>query len=391
MTLDFTTLMVAMATNLFTISLVLPFMMGRVVSPAARHVQASLLLQMAGWLAFIATGWRWERELAILAVALHGAAQWMLYRALELWLGPRPLRHILLVLVVLLPVGYGLGFGNYAWRVGWSNALLVTILCIVARAALYPRTAAGRNWRYVLVVSLLTSAAFTLARGVLGAFTDQYPHFRAPHPVNLAAAVVTNVNLVIGTIALLVAWRHETEQKLRMLAMTDALTGLPNRRGFTANAESLLAHTQRHDLAVTAMMLDLDHFKKVNDTHGHEAGDRALQLFGRLISDTSRSGDTVARLGGEEFAVLLLHARAAPASPSFDRRLREKLWSASAAELGFVLEYSVGAATFTPRSDDNLEALMARADAALYKAKAQGRARLVVDGQHLPEALEPVG
>ena len=73
------------------------------------------------------------------------------------------------------------------------------------------------------------------------------------------------------------------------------------------------------------------------------------------------------------------------------RRLREKLWSASAAELGFVLEYSAGAATFTPRSDDNLEALMARADAALYKAKAQGRARLVVDGQHLPEALEPVG
>ena len=376
MNLDFTTLLVAMATNLFTISVVLPFIMGRVVSPAARHVQASLLLQMAGWVAFIATASRWEREWAILAIAFHGAAQWLLYRALELWLGPRPLRRTLLVLVVLLPLGYGLGFGNYAWRVGWSNALLAAILCIVARAALYPRTPAGRNWRYVLVVSLLTSAAFTLARGVLGAFTDEYPHFRAPHPINLAAALVTKVNLVIGTIALLVAWRYETEQKLRTLAMTDALTSLLNRRGFTARAESLLGHAGRHNLAVTAMMLDLDHFKKVNDTHGHETGDRALQLFGRLIIDTARSGDVVARLGGEEFAVLLLHANAAPASASFDARLRQALQGASAKELGFMLDYSAGAATFAPGNADNLDALMARADAALYEAKASGRGRL---------------
>ena len=189
LSIDFLTLMIVMAANLFTISAVLPFIMGREVSRAARHVQAALLLQAVAWGAFIATASRWEREWAFVAIACHSAAQWMLYRALEQWLGPRPVRRVLLVLVVLLPLGYGLGFSNYAWRVGWSNALLALILCIVARAALYPRTPAGRQWRYVLVASLMTSAAFTLARGVLGAFTDQYPSFRTPHPLNLAAAV----------------------------------------------------------------------------------------------------------------------------------------------------------------------------------------------------------
>ena len=149
----------------------------------------------------------------------------------------------------------------------------------------------------------MVSAAFKLARGMLGAFTDQYPSFRTPHPVNLAAAVATNVSLVLGTVALLVAWRSEAEHKLRTLAMTDGLTSVFNRRGFTAQGSSLLAHAARHQLPMRALMLDLDHFKQDNDTHGHEAGDRALQLFARLLGGTCRSGD----LMGKEFGVLLLH------------------------------------------------------------------------------------
>ena len=125
----------------------------------------------------------------------------MLYRALEEWLGPRPLRRLLLVLVIATPLGYTLGFGHYAWRVGWANFLMATILCIVARATLAPVVEANLRWRSLMMDCLLTSAAFTLARGMLGAFNDQYPSFRTPHPVNLAAAVATNVSLVLGTVA----------------------------------------------------------------------------------------------------------------------------------------------------------------------------------------------
>ena len=375
MPLDFLTLMAVMATNLFMISAALPLIMGRGVSRAARHVQASLLLQAVAWAAIIASSSLWDQALSTLSIACNAAAQWMLYRALEEWLGPRPLPRLLLVLVIAAPLGYTLGFGHYAWRVGWANFLMAAILCIVARATLAPVVESSLRWRSLLLGCLLTSAAFTLARGMLGAFTDQYPSFRTPHPVNLAAAVATNVSLVLGTVALLVAWRAEAEQKLRTLAMTDGLTGLLNQRSFAQQGASLLAHAARHQLPVTALMLDVDHFKQINDTRGHEAGDRALQLFARLLGDSCRSGDLIGRLGGEEFGVLLLH-NSAPAGMAFDRRLRRRLHAASVAELGFALDYSAGLATPAPGETD-LAALMARADRALYEAKMAGRGRLV--------------
>lgn len=375
MPLDFLTLMTVMAANLFMISAALPLIMGRDVSRAARNMQASMLLQAVAWAAIIASSTLWDQALSTVSIACNAAAQWMLYRALEQWLGPRPLRHLLLVLVIAAPLGYTLGFGNYAWRVGWANGLMAAILCIVARATLSPVIEANRRWRSLLLGCLLTSAAFTLARGVLGAFTDLYPSFRTPHPVNLAAAVATNVSLVLGTVAVLVAWRSEAEQKLRALAMTDGLTGLLNRRGFTTQGGSLLAHATRHQLPMTALMLDLDHFKQINDTHGHEAGDRALQLFAQLLDEASRSGDLVGRMGGEEFGVLLLH-NSAPAGVSFDRRLRRRLHAASVAQLGFALDYSAGMAMAAP-GDAGLAELMARADDALYEAKTAGRGRLM--------------
>ena len=375
MPLDFLTLMTVMATNLFMISAALPLIMGRGVSRAARHVQASLLLQAVAWAAIIASSSLWDQALSTLSIACNAAAQWMLYRALEEWLGPRPLPRLLLVLVIAAPLGYTLGFGHYAWRVGWANFLMAAILCIVARATLAPVVESSLRWRSLLLGCLLTSAAFTLARGMLGAFTDQYPSFRTPHPVNLAAAVATNVSLVLGTVALLVAWRAEAEQKLRTLAMTDGLTGLLNQRSFALQGASLLAHAARHQLPVTALMLDVDHFKQINDTRGHEAGDRALQLFARLLGDTCRSGDLTGRLGGEEFGVLLLH-NSAPAGMAFDRRLRRRLHVASVAELGFALDYSAGLATPAPGETD-LAVLMARADRALYEAKTAGRGRLM--------------
>lgn len=378
MSLDFFTLMTVMAANLFMISAALPLIMGRDVSRAARFVQASLLLQAIAWAAVMVAGSAWDQAMSTFSIACQAAAQWMLYRALEEWLGPRPLRRVLLALVVAVPLGYTLGFDVYAWRVGWSNALLAVILLIVARATLFPVALAEGRWRTLLLGCLLTSAFFTLARGLLGAFTDEYPSFRTPHPVNLAAAVAVNVSLVLGTVAVLVAWRYEAEQQLRQQAMTDGLTGLLNRRGYSAQGENLLAHAWRHRLPLTAMMLDVDHFKQINDRHGHDAGDRALQLFARLLAETCRNGDLIARLGGEEFGVLLLH-NAAAAGVAFDRRLRSRLQDASAAELGFVLDYSAGMASLQP-GESSLAALMARADAALYEAKATGRGRLTGAG-----------
>lgn len=375
MQLDFFTLMTVMAVNLLTLSAALPVLMGNKASSAARSMQAGLLLQALGWVGFLASPWLWDQVLSTLAVGCHGLALWMVYRTLTLWLGPRPFARLILVLVVAAPVGYTLGFGHYAWRVGWSNFMLAVILLIVARATVYPVAGASRRWRGLLLGCLVVTAIFTAARGYLGAFTDQYTHFAAPHPVNLAAVLFTNAALVLSTVALLVAWRAEAEKKLRTLAITDGLTSLINRRGFTAQGKHMLGHAIRHQLPLTALMMDLDHFKKINDTKGHATGDKALVLFARLLRETCRSGDLVARLGGEEFGVLLLHNNAA-AGNSFDRRLRKRLKEVVESELGFSMTHSAGMAVLAP-GETSLSALMARADAALYRAKTEGRARLV--------------
>lgn len=379
MRLDFLTLLATTAVSLFLISAALPLIMGRNISASARYVQASLLLQALAWAAIIgstyAPGTLTDRILSTLSIGCGSAAQWMNYRALAGWLGPRPWPRTLMVLVVATPVGYFLSFGSYPIRVGWANFLLAAVTLLVAWATLHPLRPAESGWRRLILVSMVAMAGLTLARGIVGAFTEQYPSFRTPHPVNIAFALGACVTVVLNTIAMLVAWRDEAELKLRELAATDPLTGLPNRRGLEERAQAMLALARRHEQPLTAIMLDLDHFKRVNDTHGHEAGDRALQLFARLLNETCRSGDLMARLGGEEFGVLLLH-NDAPAGLSFDRRLRERVRKASMAELGFSLDYSAGMATLQP-GDATLATLMARADSALYDAKTAGRGRLM--------------
>ena len=377
MQLDFLTLLATTAISLFMISASLPLIMGRNISASARYVQASLLLQALAWAAIIASTYvpatLADRILSTVSIGCGTAAQWMNYRALAGWLGPRPWPRLLLVLVVATPLGYFLSFGNYAIRVGWANTLLAAVTLLVARATLQPQRPAETGWRRLIFVSMLTMACLTLARGIVGAFTDQYPSFRTPHPVNLAFALGACVTVVLNTIAMLVAWRDEAEIKLRELAVTDALTSLPNRRGFEERAQAMLAHARRHDLPLTALMLDLDHFKQVNDTHGHEVGDRALQLFSRLLKKTRRDGDLAARLGGEEFC-LLLHSDASAGAP-LDQRLRQRLRQTAPAELGLEIDFSAGLAVLRP-DDASIQPLLARADRALYEAKTAGRGRL---------------
>ncbi|GKT13985.1 GGDEF domain-containing protein [Acidovorax sp. SUPP2522] len=379
MRLDFVTLMAITATNLCMLSAALPLIMGRGAGTAARWVQASLLLQGLAWAAIIASSYAWDQTLSTVSMAANSLAQWALFEALAIWLGPRPGRRLVQALVVAIPLGYTLGFSHYAFRVGWANLLLATLLLAVARATLYPAHPAhfaDRRWRLLLMGCLATMAAFTAARGVLGAFTDAYPSFRTPHPVNIAAAVAANVTLVLGTVAVLVAWRDEAEQQLRTLAMTDPLTGLLNRRGFESHGQALRQRAARQRLPLAALLLDLDHFKRINDAYGHEAGDRALAWFARLAQSMAGPHDTVCRFGGEEFGVLLLHAQQEEAQ-RFDQRLRERLQAESAQALGFPIDYSAGAALWHGGGEDLAE-LMARADAALYAAKEQGRRQLAM-------------
>lgn len=162
-------------------------------------------------------------------------------------------------------------------------------------------------------------------------------------------------------------------RELEALSRRDALTGLFNRRIFD---EMLLAETSRssrYRLALSLVILDLDHFKAINDRHGHPAGDAVLKLFAGIAQAQTRDGDTLCRYGGEEFAVLLAHT---PLDGAMDVARRLVALTAKTpfvigqASLGVTV--SAGVAS-RHTSDETGQALLAAADAALYEAKRTGR------------------
>lgn len=381
MALDISTLLVMNTVNLLVMASTLPIIMGRKLSPAAASARTALIVQALGWFAIILSSvWKdqWpDRLLTTLFFVGAGISQLLIFRALQGWLGPRRGQPLLWVLAVLTPLGYAITFPSYPVRVGLSNLMFAMQLLVVCQATLRPSSQLGGNWRWVIFFCTLTMASLTATRGVLGAFfTELYPTFRAPNPVNILAVIATNVTLVMGNLAILVAWREEAEALLREQAYTDNLTGLQNRHGWEERAPTLLAQAQRYGTPLALLMLDLDHFKRINDLQGHEVGDAVLRMFGGVLRDSRRSSDLVARIGGEEFALLLPNTDQA-AAMQLERRLRRALQDAYADQPAHTVDFSAGLALLRP-DDATLTRLMVRADQSLYKAKSLGRARLCV-------------
>jgi diguanylate cyclase (GGDEF)-like protein len=198
--------------------------------------------------------------------------------------------------------------------------------------------------------------------------------------------VMVSVSAVAAVITELARRDDALLARLASEARTDALTGLLNRRGFDERAAVELAHSRREGTAMALVSFDLDHFKRVNDEWGHDAGDRVLAGFGSLLAAGSRDVDAVARLGGEEFCVLLPGADRESAD-TFTERIRGELAAAmTAAGLPAV---GVSAGVAVAAAPDSIESLLRQADRALYAAKRAGRGRTVVDGElpALPASL----
>jgi len=181
-------------------------------------------------------------------------------------------------------------------------------------------------------------------------------------------------------------------QRLKRLAAIDSLTGIANRRHFDRVLDRELRRARREGRPLSLVFLDIDEFKRFNDTYGHARGDEVLRRVARALDETfRRGGDLVARYGGEEFAVLLpgLDTRRAGL---YAERLRRRIWRLaigySASPVSDRVTISAGVATIAPRAHDTAQALLKAADEALYRAKCLGRNRIATAPLEQPVALE---
>jgi diguanylate cyclase (GGDEF)-like protein len=172
---------------------------------------------------------------------------------------------------------------------------------------------------------------------------------------------------------------EESLQRVEEMAATDPLTHLYNRRHFSHVVEQLFAEAQRYDSDLSCIMIDLDGYKVLNDTCGHQTGDQLLIVAAKAISANLRRMDIAARYGGDEFVLLLPRAGASEATTVVSR-IRDEFRTASAAILhrNAGVTMSIGMACLKSEAVASPDHLIARADAALYSAKAQGRNRIIL-------------
>jgi len=195
----------------------------------------------------------------------------------------------------------------------------------------------------------------------------------------LIARVRAGVRIVALQKALL-----ETNSRLEELSLTDSLTRVPNRRAFDERLQAAYEHSRRYERSLSLVLLDIDHFKLINDQHGHDAGDHVLRTVADVIADNSRHSDFVARIGGEEFAVLL------PETPLFEAmQFAEKLRCSIAVAPSATgrVTASIGIANVPHSQIQTAADLFHAADQALYRAKANGRNRVEIERRR--ELREP--
>lgn len=166
---------------------------------------------------------------------------------------------------------------------------------------------------------------------------------------------------------------EDANNTISRLAATDELTGLYNRRYFNEQLQNSLSAARRHDHPLSLVLIDLDHFKQVNDSFGHGGGDQVLQKFSQLLQEMVRSEDTLARWGGEEFILLLPHTELEQATVLAER-IRTALSQLCCSEAPAVITASFGVASLQP--DEDGSSLIKRTDEALYRAKQHGRNRV---------------
>ena len=333
------------------------------------------LVAIASANAFLAYCWSLQMS-ALLEFHQRPTPRWLLY-------GPILIAFLVFFIYVIEPrerlAFSGLGFGI---------AQIMTGVLLF-----YLRIAAEHRTRWLLAGSFLLMGGGLLWLGFTAWYepeailpTSGTP--TAPGPALLAFYAVT----IASSFAFILMHKERADRETYELATTDSLTGVYNRRTFQELAEPQLSRSRRAKLPVSLLMLDLDHFKRINDTYGHLAGDDVLKAFTLLVKSCLRREDLLARYGGEEF-VVLLPGSSQEAAVALGERIRDEVASKPFDANGHLVRVTVSVGVSSEAGDTlpSLESMLGRADEALYVAKNQGRNRVVVLPPQLEIRTTPLG
>jgi diguanylate cyclase len=276
------------------------------------------------------------------------------------------------VVAVAVGGGYRLWLGGMGALPGAAGIAVAALLGLGWRYFLRPRT---RIKAHHLVVLGLVISCYLLTGFVLG-YASVWTLVSLIGPYMVSASVFASVLLGLFVDRELNQIAREEHWKTR--ALTDPLTALPNRRAFERGIDGL----RPHDRDAALLIIDLDHFKVVNDTHGHAAGDYVLQQVSMILRAHMRNRDLLSRLGGEELAVLLPDTDAARAQQVAER-LRQAVETLEIHWEGQVIAITASIGLTVAPGDLPADQLFVQADAALYAAKRGGRNRVVLSGEML--------
>lgn len=304
------------------------------------------------------------RAVLVLGALFILALRWL--RPAGRW--PRP--AALLFALALTAVGWAMLLLHY---VNGSEQFdsVVHSMTIAATAVAVMATGGARD--LLLVYGVPVTAGALALWWIDPVLTGGVQHLGYPMVAMLVGAVIAEL-LFRGYLQAFAATR-----RLEQSATTDPLTGLLNRRGMDALLRAENARSVRHRGSYAVLMADLDHFKRVNDTHGHDVGDQVLQELGTRLRGSVRTEDQVARWGGEEFLVLLPGADEATAWRVAEK-IRRRIGDAPFATSVGALPVSISLGASVGQGQANFDPVVRLADQALYQAKGAGRNRTVLAG-----------
>lgn len=328
-----------------------------------------LALMVIGPFAAALWAWDWANDPA-------GAADTVGLRLLYLLLVPTGA----LVLAVRRPLAMGLLLhGTLVWTVALYSLILVRLhgglqYGVGAYAVFYVFALfmlGGLPLAWSLLYALLMPA-LPHAMALLGLLPG-FPHLSFALLIWPMSGCMLLLNL-LGAQGYL--RRLDLERQLEQASNADPLTGVSNRRHFMPRLEEEIGRAQRLAQSLAVVMLDIDHFKRINDAFGHACGDEAIRSLARLCSQGRRSFDVVARMGGEEFVLLLPGLHLADALTVAERVRAQAQEAEFEGAPGSVIRFTVSVGVAVLRAGDDVGSLLARADAAMYESKARGRNRV---------------